>query len=82
MAPVVVERMRSHLLARGDLCSATLVSVLAYAGVRPGEALALTFGDVRERTILVERAASLGEVKETKTGDCARCGSYRRSART
>jgi integrase len=68
MAPVVVERIRTHLLASDDLRSATLVSVLAYAGVRPGEALALTFGDLRQRTILVERAASLGEVKETKTG--------------
>ena len=68
MAPAVVEQLRSHLLAGGDLRSATLVSVLAYAGVRPGEALALTFGDVRERTILVERSVSLGEVKETKTG--------------
>lgn len=36
--------------------------------MRPGEALALTFGDVRQRTLLVERSASLGEVKETKTG--------------
>jgi integrase len=68
MAPTVVERMRAHLLAAGDLRSATLVSVLAYAGVRPGETLALTFGDVRNRTILVERSASLGEIKETKTG--------------
>ncbi len=32
---------------------ATLVSVLAYAGVRPGEALRLTWGDVREATLLV-----------------------------
>jgi integrase len=68
MAPAVVERVRDHLLARGDRRSATLVSVLAYAGVRPGEALALTFGDVRQRTILVERSVSLGEIKETKTG--------------
>jgi integrase len=59
MAPAVVEQVRDHLLARGDLRSATLVSVLAYAGVRPGEALALTFGDVRQRSILVERSASL-----------------------
>ena len=42
--------------------------MLAYAGLRPGEALALTWGDVRERTILVERALALGELKETKTG--------------
>ena len=46
---------------------ATLVSVLAYAGLRPGEALALTWADVGERTILVERSIALGEVKETKT---------------
>ena len=46
---------------------ATLVSVLAYSGLRPQEALALTWGDVREQTILVERAASGGEIKSTKT---------------
>ncbi len=33
---------------------ATLVSVLAYAGLRPGEALRLMWGDVREATLLVE----------------------------
>jgi hypothetical protein len=44
-----------------------LVSVLAYAGLRPGEALALTWNHVRERTILVERAVALGELKTTKT---------------
>jgi integrase len=42
--------------------------VLAYAGLRPGEALALEWRHVRERTILVEQALALGEVKETKTG--------------
>ena len=52
----------------GRVRDATLVSVLAYAGLRPGEALALRWGDVGERTILVERAAALGDVKETKTG--------------
>jgi integrase len=31
-----------------------LVSVFAYAGLRPGKALALTWGDVRERTLLIE----------------------------
>ena len=46
---------------------ATLVSVLAYAGLRPGEALALTWEHVGERTILVERSLALGELKETKT---------------
>ena len=41
--------------------------MLAYAGLRPGEALGLTWGHVQERTILVERAVSYGEVKSTKT---------------
>ena len=45
---------------------ATLVSVLAYAGLRPGEALALTWGDVRERTLLIDKALSLGAIEETK----------------
>jgi integrase len=47
---------------------ATLLCVLAYAGLRPGEALALEWRHVRERTILVEQAVALGEVKLTKTG--------------
>jgi integrase len=40
--------------AESRLRDATLVSVLAYAGLRPGEALRLTWGDVREATLLVE----------------------------
>lgn len=36
-------------------------------GLRPGEALALQWRDIREQTILVERAISLGEEKDTKT---------------
>ena len=39
---------------------ATLISVLSYAGLRPGEALGLRWGDIRERTLLVQRAISLG----------------------
>ena len=46
---------------------ATLISVLAYAGIRPGEALALQWRDIREQTILAERAVSLGQAKDTKT---------------
>jgi Phage integrase family len=50
------------------LGDATLVSVLAYAGLRPGEALALQWRDVQERTLVIERALALGDVKLTKTG--------------
>jgi integrase len=46
---------------------AALISVLAYSGLRPQEALALRWSDIRERTILVERAVSLGEENDTKT---------------
>jgi hypothetical protein len=42
-------------------------SRLAYAGLRPGEALALRWRDVCERTILIDKAASQGVVKDTKT---------------
>lgn len=63
LAPATVEKMRAVSSER----DAALLSVLAYAGLRPGEALALRWGDIGERTILVERAASVGEVKDTKT---------------
>ena len=46
---------------------ATLISVLAYSGVRPQEALAVRWADVRERTLLIERAISAGRVAPTKT---------------
>jgi integrase len=46
---------------------ATLVSVLAYAGLRPGEALALRWRDIGEQTILIEKALSLGQETSTKT---------------
>jgi integrase len=63
LAPATVEALRAASGAR----DAALISVLAYAGLRPQEALALRWADVRERTILVERAVSLGEEKDTKT---------------
>jgi integrase len=63
LAPVTVEKLRTASRER----DAVLISVLAYAGLRPQEALALCWGHVRERTILVERAVSLGELKDTKT---------------
>ena len=67
LGPETVERIRDWLLRRALLRDATLVSVLAYGGLRPGEALALTWTHVRERTILVEAAVALGRLGETKT---------------
>jgi integrase len=46
---------------------ALIVSLLAYAGLRPGELRALRLADVRENTILVQRAANPdGSIKATK----------------
>jgi integrase len=63
LAPATVEAMRAASNPR----NATLIAVLAYAGLRPQEALALQWGDVRERTLLIQRAVSLGQEKDTKT---------------
>jgi integrase len=46
---------------------ALIVSLLAYAGLRPGEVRGLRFSDVRENTIVVQRAANPdGSSKPTK----------------
>jgi integrase len=63
LAPATVEALRAVSRPR----DAALISVLAYSGLRPQEALALQWSDVRERTILVERAVSLGQEQDTKT---------------
>ena len=58
--------MRAKLLGQGRLRDATLLVVLGYAGLRPQEALALEWRHVRERTLLVERALSDGQLKALK----------------
>lgn len=63
LAPATVEGLRAASRER----DAVLISVLAYAGLRPQEALGLCWGHVRDRTLLVERAVSLGAMKDTKT---------------
>jgi integrase len=68
MDPNLVEQVCRWMLDHGDLFSATLVSVLVYSGVRPGEALGLERRHVRNDTILVERAVARGRVKLQKTG--------------
>jgi integrase len=66
LAPVTVERMRAWMLERGRLRHATIISVLAYAGLRPSEMLALSWGAIRGRTLLIERATDDGAIKSTK----------------
>lgn len=64
MTPVQVETIRTHLTG----ADAVMVSVLAYSGMRPGEARALRWGDIKTQTIVIERAVSGGAVQGTKTG--------------
>lgn len=69
--PGETEAIRSAMLARQSpfaLRDATLVSVMAYAGLRPEEALALTWENVGADTIRVERANRGGKLDQTKTG--------------
>jgi integrase len=63
LPPATVEAIRKRLRLR----DATLVSVLAYAGLRPSEALGLRWQAIRERTLLVELGVVLGEERDTKT---------------
>lgn len=55
------KRKRWRELSRRDR---VLVAVLAYAGLRPEEALALLWGDITARHIRVDRAVALGEIRE------------------
>jgi integrase len=68
LSPGRIEAMRQPMLREGRLLDATLISVLAYAGVRPQEARALQWGDIGPRTMRIERAAAGAAVKSTKTG--------------
>jgi integrase len=63
LSPSQVEALRARVSTQRD---ATIVLVLAYGGLRPGEAFALRWGDVGERTIRVDKAVALGRVKDTK----------------
>jgi integrase len=65
LSPSEVEALRQQMPTARDKA---LVSLLAYAGLRPGEALALAWGDIRDNTISVTKALSLGREKGTKTG--------------
>jgi len=64
LLPGDVEAIRRYMLAhrRHGLRDATLVSVFAYAGLRPEEALALEWRHLRESTILIEQKCVEGEI--------------------
>jgi integrase len=64
LRPIEVEALRRQMLLNPDhgLRDATLVSVLAYAGLRPEEVLALEYRHVRKTTVLVEQKWIDGEI--------------------
>ena len=78
LAPVTVEAMRAAASPR----DAMLLSVLAYSGLRPGEALALRWGD-----IVSERSWSSVQLRSARTAQArhagaAPCGCSRHSRAT
>ncbi len=63
LTPAAVETIRAEILDVGDRRSATLTTLMAYAGV----ALGLEARHVRGTTVLVEVALSDGDLKRQKT---------------
>lgn len=59
-APSVVE----HVRVRVDLTSSTLIAAMAYAGLRPQEALALEWRHIGERLLTIEQKNVDGEIVE------------------
>jgi len=58
-----VEALRNKMPTATD---ALLISLMAYAGLRPQEALALRVGDLRGTVLAVERAVAHGKIKPNK----------------
>lgn len=63
-----VEALRLWFIERDDLGSATLISILAYVGIRPQDALARLWSDVGERLSVTTKNTD-GEIRDgSKTG--------------
>ncbi len=63
-SPHQAERIRAELPTARDVA---LWSLMAYAGLRPGEALVLTRDSVLGHVLVVDAAVSAGELRQTKT---------------
>jgi integrase len=63
LTPSVVEQGVAQMLIRDRV----FVELLCYAGLRPGEALALRWPDVRDSLLVIDKSYSYGELKGTKT---------------
>ena len=64
LAPIDVERLRAHMPTVRDV---VIVGLLAYAGLGPEEAFALSWESITEHVVSVDRAFTYGEMKQTKT---------------
>jgi integrase len=64
LTPDQVEQIAAAMPQQRDR---VLVYLLAYAGLRPGEALALTWDDVSDQLLIIEKSWSYGRLQRTKT---------------
>lgn len=65
LTPLEVETYRYWMRTDRDQL---IVSLIAYAGLRPAEVCGLQWRHIREHHILVEQSAQAGEIVRTKTG--------------
>ncbi len=63
-----VERTRRHLIEQGDIGSATLVSVLAYVGIRPQDGLALNWNHIGTKLQVIQKNVDGVILPGAKTG--------------
>jgi integrase len=65
LTPLEVEKIRAAMTSQRDRL---FVSLLAYAGLGPGEAIGLTWDNVSDHVLLVDASHSYSETRDTKTG--------------
>jgi len=65
LTPDEVEQLRAAVPTERDRL---IISLIAYAGLRPAEVCGLTWAHVGTELILVEQSAQAGRIKTTKTG--------------
>jgi integrase len=64
-----VERLREWFLRADDIGSATLISILAYVGIRPQDALALGWADVDKKLTVIRKNSDGSILPGSKTGE-------------
>lgn len=65
---IEVERIRRQLIEQGDIESATLVSVLAFVGIRPQDGLALEWGHIGTKLQVIQKNVDGNIQPGSKTG--------------